>query len=165
MIRGRVIIVASSLLGIVACDKVYHARVDVGPYGSAQTTVTPLTPGERDQAVAMFQTTASELGLRCKAEKYPIIIHSYDPLKYRLTSCWSETDLTQVQLADSATHVSVEVYKVAGGIGEPSVFKTCRTRFAAALGGALPRDKVTVRYPYRRGREGEREASAEAVQQ
>jgi hypothetical protein len=158
------ICVVSSLVGVVACDKVYHARVDVGPYGSAQTTASPLAPNEHDQAVAVFQATATELGLRCTPEKYPIITDSYDSAHYRLMSCRAENDFTRVQLADSATHVSVEVYKI-GGIGEPPFFKTCRTRFAAALGGALPRGKVTVRYPYRRGREGERETSGEAVQQ
>jgi hypothetical protein len=138
-------------LALTACDKVYFARIDAGPYSPAQVGIAPLVPAERERAVSVFRATAKDLGLSCAPAKYPIITDSYDLSQYQLSSCSAEGDFTQVQLADSPDHVSVEIHKI-GGVGEPASFRRYRTKFAEAFGAAFPRGRVTVRYPYHWGR-------------
>ena len=149
VMRARPTAVLAASLLITACDKVYFARIDVGPYAS-QVGIVALGPADHERALAIFRATARELGLSCIPAKYPIITDSYSPHEYQLSSCTLEGDFTQVQLADSPTHVSIEVHKI-GGLGEPAFFKKCRTRFAEGYGAAFPSDRVTVRYPYRWG--------------
>jgi hypothetical protein len=147
----RAIALATTVLALTACDKVYFVRIDAGPYSPAQVSVAPLAPDERERAVSVFRATAKELGLSCAPAKYPIVTDSYDVSQYQLFSCSGEGDFTQVQLADSLTHVSVEIQKICG-LGEPASFRRYRTRFAEAFGAAFPTGRVTVRYPYDWGR-------------
>jgi hypothetical protein len=137
--------VALAALSAVACDKVYHARIDVGPAPGATPSVQALSPEERERAVSIFSSVASRLGLSCGPGKYPIISGSYDEMQYQLTEC--DKDHTQVQLAVAAGHVSVEVHKISG-FAEPPVFRECRMQFAEAFGKAFSSPRVTVRYPY-----------------
>jgi hypothetical protein len=132
-------------LSAAACDKVYHARIDVGPAPGATSGAPALTPEERERAVAIFSSVASRLGLSCGPGKYPLITGSHDEMPYRLTEC--DKEHTQVQLAVAAAHVSVEVHKISG-FTEPAVFRECRMQFAEALVKAFPSGLVTVRYPY-----------------
>jgi hypothetical protein len=128
-----------------ACDKVYHARIDVGPFSAEAKGAAPLTAQEREQAVSVFSSVAHRLGLSCRPGEFPIVSGSYDEAQYRLTEC--DKAYTQVQLAVASGHVSVEIFKI-GGMGEPPVFRDCRTQLADALVNALPKGRVTVRYPY-----------------
>jgi len=140
------------VLLLTSCDKIYFARLDVGPPSSTQVAVAPLSQSERERAIAAFRTTANELGLSCAPAKYPIITGSYDTTQYALSSCRVEGTFTQVQLADSASHVTVEVHQI-GGMSEPGMFRRCRRRFTEALQAAFPGGRVRVRYPYHWGRD------------
>ena len=140
--------VFAAIVALAACDKVYFARVDAGPYSPSQVGIAPLDPAERARAVSVFHAVAKELSLTCVPAKYPLITDSYDLAQYQLSLCSAEGDYTQVQLADSPAHVSVEIHKIGGGFGEPAVFRRYRTRFAEAFGTAFPSKRVTFRYPY-----------------
>jgi hypothetical protein len=68
-----------------ACDKVYHARIDVGPFSAEAKGAAPLTAQEREQAVSVFSSVAHRLGLSCRPGEFPIVSGSYDEAQYRLT--------------------------------------------------------------------------------
>lgn len=144
------VFLTSCVLFLAACDKVYFARIDVGPYRSTEAGIPPLTSAEREHAASVFRATAGELGLRCTPNKYPEVTDSYDLSRYRLARCRAEGHFTTVQFAESPTHVSVEIHEI-GGIGEPTFFRKCRTRLTEAFAGAFPSNRLTVRYPYHWG--------------
>jgi hypothetical protein len=148
--RARRTILLTASLFVAGCDKVYFARIDAGSDRTSRVEGWALTPEERARIVDVFQATASELGLHCAPSKYPIITGTYDSAEYQLSWCSAEGDYTKVQLADSASHVTVEIHKI-GGVTEPTFFRTCRQRLGEALVKAVPHGKVTVRYPYRWG--------------
>lgn len=138
-------LLALAAFSTAACDVVYHARIDIGPVSAAATEVPALTSEERERAVSVFSSVADRLDLRCRPGKYPLISGSYSEAEYQLTEC--KKDHTKIQLAVASGHVSVEVHNI-GGMDESPVFRESRTQLAEALANALPRGRVTVRYPY-----------------
>ncbi len=145
----RVVALLAAATLASACDKVYHARFDVGPYAPGGEAAAALRAEERDRAVAAFHAASKDLELQCEPTPYPLISRSYDTARYSLVECRSERYYTTVQLALSAEHLSVEVHEV-GGMSEPVGFRRCRTGLADALVRALGAERVHVRYPYRR---------------
>lgn len=148
--RGRAVFAAMSLTVLGACDKVYFARMDIGAPLAARGSASSLTPAEHDKAVASFMAAAADLRLQCEPTAYSIIMDSYSTPPYRLTACRKKDQYTQVQLADSPTHVAIEVHQIAG-LSEPPFFQECRSHISDQMRAAFPAERVTTRYPYRWG--------------
>ena len=148
--RSEAAPVLLSLAALAGCDKVYFARIDLGPSSGTQIAVEPLTPAEHDRAVAAFRIVAGDLGLHCEGTKDPIITDSYALPPYQLSACRATNQYTEVQLADSPNHVAVEIHQI-GGLSEPPFFHACRNRISERMRATLPAQRVTVRYPYHWG--------------
>jgi hypothetical protein len=148
--KGAVALALGCSMLMWACDKVYFARVDVGPQATASINATPLSVAERELAANAFSAAASDLGLHCVPASGPMIARSFDPSEYRLSLCRAEGEYAMVQLAVSDKHLAVEIQQVSS-LHEPPFFRKCQTRISKRLTDALPRGRVSVRYPYRWG--------------